>query len=650
MWNEVLEDLIVVKRSGQRVDFNASKIAIAIKKSYESVYENVNEKDVYKVFEKVLTYINDNYKERKTISVEDVQDIIENVLQKENEEVYNSFKEYRQKRAASRKVFTEKQQHKFVKAIEKVQEESNLQKYITPYNVLNKFGRIISGEYTKSYILDNKYVRAYEEGLIYIHDLDHFILGSIPHLNMKINIKEDDNYLDNFLNELINVQNEVNYEIGINNLDKILEPFFIKKHNYILRNNLYKYFNLNGYLELINFKKYEDVIYKINDITKTEDILDDFMINIPIRNIIKAAIKDTQNELKNNIKRIVERIFNTLTNNKKRNTIFNISLGEYNSYLNITIREEIISYLNDHNYLDNIHIIFKINDYNEIEYLNRIVTLIINHKNISLEFLNENNKLNEETAEYFSNGIRIFENSDGNNKYATGRMVVGCTSINLARLGLKYSNQDLKDFYQELDEILDLTKNELLLTFETIGNKLKENYQTLFTGNVYGDEKLEPNQKIRKVIKSGLLNVGIIGLKECIESLEPEEDKQYNLIIKILKYLNDKMKLYSEETKLNFAIYEPSNLSCRKELIAIDKSIYGFNKKISNLQAYELIENLKSIKDDYHKLSNIQKEFKGGQLITIYMPSNASNKKVLDLIKNLMNNEISYAKIEVGKK
>ena len=60
MWNEVLEDLIVVKRSGQRVDFNASKIAIAIKKSYESVYENVNEKDVYKVFEKVLTYINDN--------------------------------------------------------------------------------------------------------------------------------------------------------------------------------------------------------------------------------------------------------------------------------------------------------------------------------------------------------------------------------------------------------------------------------------------------------------------------------------------------------------------------------------------------------------------------------------------------------------
>ena len=650
MWNEVLEDLIVVKRSGQRVDFNASKIAIAIKKSYESVYENVNEKDVYKVFEKVLTYINDNYKERKTISVEDIQDIIENILQKENEEVYNSFKEYRQKRAASRKVFTEKQQHKFVKAIEKVQEENNLQKYITPYNVLNKFGRIISGEYTKSYVLDNKYVRAYEEGLIYIHDLDHFILGSIPHLNMKLSIKEDDYYLDNFLNELINVQNEVNYEIGINDLDNILEPFFIKKHNYILRNNLYKYFNLYGYLDLLSFKKYEDTINKITDISKTQDILKDFMINIPLRNIINAAINDTKIELNNNIKRIVERIFNTLTNNKKRNTIFNISLGKYNSYLNIIIREEIINYLSDNNYLENVHIIFKITNNNELEYLNRIVSLIINHKNISLEFLNETNTSNDETAEYFSNGIRVFESNDEHNKFATGKMIVGCTSINLARLGLKYSNKDLKDFYQELDEILDLAKNELILTFETIGNKTKENYQTLFTGNVYSDEKLEPNQKIRKVIKSGNLNIGIIGLKECIESLEPTEDKQYDLIIKILKYLNDKMKLYSEETKLNFAIYEPSNISCRKELIAIDKSIYGFNKKISNLQSYTLIEDLKSIKDDYHKLSNIQKEFKGGQLITVSLPSNASNKKVLDLIKTLQAADISYAKIEVGKK
>ena len=35
----VLEDLIVVKRSGQRVPFNDTKVAIAIKKGFDSVYE-----------------------------------------------------------------------------------------------------------------------------------------------------------------------------------------------------------------------------------------------------------------------------------------------------------------------------------------------------------------------------------------------------------------------------------------------------------------------------------------------------------------------------------------------------------------------------------------------------------------------------------
>ena len=83
MYNEVLENLVVVKRSGQRVSFNASKIAVAIKKAFDSL-QVYDEKKVYKVFEKVLSYINENYKDRKTINVEDIQDIIENILKNEN--------------------------------------------------------------------------------------------------------------------------------------------------------------------------------------------------------------------------------------------------------------------------------------------------------------------------------------------------------------------------------------------------------------------------------------------------------------------------------------------------------------------------------------------------------------------------------------
>ena len=91
MEKDLLEELVVVKRSGQRVNFNDTKIALAVKKGFDSVYEEYDEKLVNKVKEKVLSEIRKNYKDRKTIGVEDIQDIIEKELKKE-EKYTNSLK------------------------------------------------------------------------------------------------------------------------------------------------------------------------------------------------------------------------------------------------------------------------------------------------------------------------------------------------------------------------------------------------------------------------------------------------------------------------------------------------------------------------------------------------------------------------------
>ena len=79
----VENDLIVVKRSGQRVPFNGTKIALAIKKGYDSVYPEYDEKIVNKIYEKVLKTIEKEYTDRKTIGIEEVQDIIEKELKKQ---------------------------------------------------------------------------------------------------------------------------------------------------------------------------------------------------------------------------------------------------------------------------------------------------------------------------------------------------------------------------------------------------------------------------------------------------------------------------------------------------------------------------------------------------------------------------------------
>ena len=57
----VLDDLTVVKRSGQRVEFNETKIVVAIKKAFDQVRPVNSEKEINRVYADVLDYINNNY-------------------------------------------------------------------------------------------------------------------------------------------------------------------------------------------------------------------------------------------------------------------------------------------------------------------------------------------------------------------------------------------------------------------------------------------------------------------------------------------------------------------------------------------------------------------------------------------------------------
>ena len=642
MWNEVLENLVVVKRSGQRVEFNASKIAIAIKKAFDAVYQEPDEKNIYRVFESVLKYINNNYVERKTINVEDIQDTIEKELNELGfKEVYEAFKDYRQKRAASRKVFNEKQQHKFSKVAEAIE---NIDPSLTPMQMLYKFGKIISSEYAKSYILDSKFVRAYEEGNMYIHNLEAFPLGYISYLNLKLDIKNDD--IDEFINNMVNAQNEVSSEIGINNIDILLENYFLDYFKKTLKQKIKCYFKINGMDELISFNRLENVIDKIDDIDINNNYFGQFTDNLIFRNVIDYIIKDTYESTKEFIKSIIIRIFNTL---KICRNNYTISVSNKLDSITTCIKENIIEYLNDTDTISNINVVFKINKKMDDIYLTKISNLILKQENISLSFNCSYNKDENNDAEYFSNGIRIFETLNDNEKISTGRMISTNTSINIARLGLKYlNNKNISNFYQELDQLLELAKNEMLLDFETLGNKNKENYNVLFKGNVYGDERLEPGQKIRKIIKGGVLNVGLVGLKECVLSFEPDPEKQYSLLIKILEYLNKKMREFSNETKLFFSIFEPSSIKVRKHFVGIDKSIYGIHKGITEKCAYDLIHTAKFIKTD-KDLAKVQKLLSGGCLITVNITSKTTTKQIMELIKNKMDNDVGFIKFEVTK-
>lgn len=656
--NQILNELVVVKRSGQRVGFNSAKIAIAIKKAFDQVMPTNAGKNINKVYEDVLLYITENYSDRKTINVEDIQDIIETKL-KDNKfkEVYQAFSDYRIRRAASRQAFGIKQQHKFTKAIERIVNDNRESKYALdkPDDILLDFGKTISCEYTKTYVLDNKLVRAHEEGSIYIHNLDYFNLGKLSSTHLMFNNNPDEDFFTDFVSTLTKAKNEIDGEIAVDSLDELIRPIFIKKFKNKYKETLINYLKITDYLDYINYKKIEEIIDRESGIYFDTDIFSQFILNDRVSKIFREAYDDTMENVIKILSNLFRNQFINLENNNQENRKYSISIGTVNDYEGLIINNCYLDVLSKLNRLNNVYTIFNVtNDY-DINLLTKVATLISEEKNVQIAFVeNSYNYKDGVSARYFSTGKRIFENPIYEEYGTTGRMIVSSVSINMARLGFNYEDKNIKDFYDNLDSLLELAKNCLTTIFEVIGDKSKENYRVIFNNNILDDDKLEPGQKIRKIIKKGgVLNLELAGIYECVLLLEKDEDKRKKLLEEILKYISKRIEKFTLESKLNFVLSETTKHRPLRKLMELDKAIYGVRKGINDKKNYERIENLfgykKEINDDFTYISKYQKLLFGGQLIKIPLSKNTKVKEILEIIKIAKDKDLGFLKFEVRK-
>lgn len=651
---QVLSDLVVVKRSGQRVSFNGTKIAIAIKKAFDNVDVDISLKKVNKVYEDVLCYIKNNYATRKTINVEDIQDIIETKL-KENKfyDVYQAFSDYRIKRAASRKAFSIKQQHKFVRAIERIINE-NKSVIGKPNDILLDFGKTISCEYTKAYVLDNKFVRAHDDGSIYIHNLDYFNLGNLSSTHLKFDNVINNNFPLDLIQMAINAKSEIDGEITLSKFDYILVPELISKFKGELKNAIEAYLNIEGFCEYVDVSKIEELIDKENTLNINIDVFDSILLNKRVKELIVLAYNTSYKKTIEWLSAGIKQLLLHLNNNFQENKKYSISLGTNDSYEGNLINNCYVKQLLEVDYLENLTTIFKIRKNNNMELYNKIVETIESGKNVALSFIESSyNDDAENEVEYFSNGRRIFENELYDSRSSIGRMIVASVSVNMGRLGFEYKNKNLKDFYLEFDGMLELAKNVLLSIFENMGNKYKENYRFVFNNNILDDDKLENGQKIRKILKKGALNIELVGLFECVINLEEDLAKQKELLLKILKFANEKVSKFIDESRLNFIISETSKSRPLKKLMDLDKAIYGIKKGVSDKPNYSRIDRLFNYKDDINNdfkyIGKYQKMLSGGCLIEIELPKNISCNKISDMINLAIDSDIGFLKIMVKR-
>lgn len=627
------EDLIVVKRSGQRVEFNSLKIAVAIKNAFDSTPSNYSNNDINKVYDDTLSYIYNNYKDRKTINVEDIQDVIELTLKRDSyNDIYDSFSGYRLRRSESRKSFSVKQQHKFVKAIEKIG-CVDISNYKVGEN-LEKFGSIISSEYTKSYILDNKYVRAFEEGKIYIHNFLYFHLGYFSNTSLDIRkLADKDEFLFDILNILVRSKEEVKGEVSINGFDDILSKYYVDKFKKIFIKKLVDTLSLLGFIDLVNIKKIEDRIFKELSVVIILDNYRDLFVNDVLFNILENIYDMSIMEVFDYMLLNIKKILMLLNDSYRENNFYSISIGNNKTYEGNIIKNIILDLIDEMDYLENICIVYKVCELSDID---KIVKLIYEGKNMKLNILDKENNNNYD-VEYFSDGTRIYENIYSDS-ISIGRMNVANTSINMARLGFIHKSLN-KEFYNGLDNLIEFTKNELLIVYENMGNKIKNNYNYLFDGNIFDDEKLDYGQKIRKVIKNGTLNINLVGLYEC--ALMIDKDKTREIMLKIIKYINKKIILLSIDNKLNFTLSAIVN-DASYELMDLDKAIYGVIKGINDNDFYRNV----MVDCSIEELNLYQKMFNGGCILEIKLKDKFSLEKIRESIIELVDNYVGIVYIK----
>ncbi len=579
---EKLNTLKVVKRNGKKVDFDETKIAIAIKKGFDSLIKEdeeskYSEKDIQKVYQNVIKKIEKNYKDEEKIKIEDIQDLIEESLKKyEYNDVYKSFSEYRERRNNSRKLFAdEKKMHKFLKSLEGLglksafeedtkRENANIDGNSSMGTML-QYGSTVSKEFAKSYLMKKKYADAHDDGDIHIHDMDFLAMGTTTCMQIDLNklfkngfstghghLREPQDILSYSALAAIAIQSNQNDQHGgqsIPAFDYYMAPGVLKTFKKQFKQALYELLDFTDFISFVNMDRLEKEIDKLTSIEFEMEKFESFY-------------KESKE-----VKRIFTSAYDTALAKTDRQTYqameaFVHNLNTMHSRAGAQVPFSSINFGTDtseegrmviKNYLLAVEAglgknetpifpisIFKVKEgvnYNEGDPNYDLFKLSckVSAKRLFPNFSFLDSSFNKP---YYKEGdfatevcymgcrTRVIGNvADPNKEITPGRGNLSFTSINLPRLGIKHGivtneKTDLDGFFKELGELMDMVRDQLLERFEIQCNKKIYNFPFLLEQGVWLDsEKLKPNDRLRKVLKHGTLSIGFIGLAECLKAL-----------------------------------------------------------------------------------------------------------------------------------
>lgn len=708
--------LKVVKRDGKKVAFNEGKIAVAIKKGFDSVSnDQYNEEDVNKVMVAVIDEITKDYQDVPFIKIEEIQDLIEkNLKELKYDDILESFASYRERRNESRKIF-QARYHKLTKAIESLtlkdakdedakRDNANVDGD-TAMGTMLQYGSTLAKEFAKSYLMQARFAEAHDSGQIHIHDMDFLPMGTTTCCQIDLNELFKDGFstghghlrcpqdiMSYSALAAIAIQSNQNDQHGgqsIPAFDYFMAPGVLKTFKKQFKQMLYDYFDLTGFLGLL---KWEHIVKEIDRLKTIEFNMEavfkpyyeaseevEKIFFLSYKKALAKADRITYQAMEafiHNLNTMHSRAgaqvpfssinFGTDTSPEGRMVMKNYLLatdaglgkGETPIFpISIFKVKEGINY----NPGDPNYDLFQLSCKVSAKRLFPNFSFI--DSSFNLPYYKENDYRTE--IAYMGCRTRVMANpANPDKEIVSGRGNLSFTSINLPRIGIKHGivledrkKADMDGFYQELGELMDLVKDQLLERFEIQCSKKVYNFPFLLGQGVWIDSKgLRPNQRLKPILKNGTLTIGFIGLAECLKALigkhHGESKKAQELGLEIIGFMRNRVDQYVEEYKLNFSLIATPAEGLSGRFTGIDKSIYGIIPGVTDREYYtnsfhvpvyydiSIVNKLK-IEGPYHKFTN------GGHISYIEVDGDtANNVEAFEKIVRIMHdNDVGYGAI-----
>ena len=639
--------MIVIKRDGQEVNYNRSKIIVAIGKANEEVPEEERISD--QEIEEIVSYV--ETRKRKRILVEDIQDIIEQKLMALGKfDLAKRYIVYRYTRELVRRAnTTDDSILSLIKNSNKEVMEENSNKNATAASTQRDLiAGEVSKDLTKRLLLPEKIAKAHEEGILHFHDADYFVQ---PIFNCcLINIQD---MLDNgtVMNGKL-IESPKSFQVACTVMTQIISAVASSQYG----GQSVDLKHLGKYL-----RKSHDKYEKAYRAHFGDEFDDD-----TIEKLVQDRLKD---ELKSGVQTIQYQINTLMTTNGQSPfvTLF-LNLDENNEYIveNAMIVEEILRQR-----LEGIKnekgvyvtpafpkLIYVLDENNclkggKYDYITKLAVKCSAKRMypdyISAKKMRENYEGNVFSCMGCRSFLSPWKDENGNYKFE-GRFNQGVVSINLPQIGiLAKGNEEV--FWKLMDERLQLCFEALMCRHNALKGTLSDVSPIHWQ---YGAiARLNKGEKIDPLLYGGYstMSLGYIGLYEVtklMKGVSHTDPVGEEFALRVMNHMKEAADRWRDETNIGFSLYGTPAESLCYRFARIDLEKFGEIKDITDKGYYtnSYHVDVREKIDAFSKFSfesQFQKISSGGSISYVEIPNMRHNLEALEEVVKFIYDNIQYA-------